>query len=217
MDKKYIMIVPVGENVDSVFVGLREFPTDRIVLITCAECGGDVSGLIKDLEKFKVPVKVNQIKGMDLWEGMFKAVKDIADFENKDDLIINITASNRIVQCASTSAAFVNGIKAFGVLDGKVILLPILKFSYYNQLSDKKMNILSMLDKKDCCASLEELRKKTKMSLPLISYHINGTRKVPGLKELGLVETHELKGRIIATLTTMARMLLRGLVKQKED
>ena len=69
-----------------------------------------------------------------------------------------------------------------------------------------------MLNKPGCCASLEELSKKTKMSLPLISYHINGNLKSEGLKDMGLVETTESKGRIAVQLSTMGRLLLKGYV-----
>ncbi len=69
-----------------------------------------------------------------------------------------------------------------------------------------------MLSKPDCCISLEELSKKTKMSLPLISYHINGNLKSEGLKEMGLVETNEKKGKIELKLSTLGRMLINGHV-----
>lgn len=34
---KKIIIVPVGDNMDSLFVGLKEFPTEKIILITPKE------------------------------------------------------------------------------------------------------------------------------------------------------------------------------------
>ena len=61
-------------------------------------------------------------------------------------------------------------------------------------------------------SSLEELSKKTKMSLPLISYHINGNLKSEGLKDLGLVETMEEKGRIAVKLSTLGRLLVKGYI-----
>ena len=69
-----------------------------------------------------------------------------------------------------------------------------------------------MLSKPDCCISLEELSKKTKMSLPLISYHINGNLKSEGLKKMGLVDTNEMIGRIEIKLSILGRMLLNGYV-----
>ena len=59
---------------------------------------------------------------------------------------------------------------------------------------------------------MEELSRRTGMSLPLISYHINGTRKEDGLKELGLVDTEENKGRVRMTLTTLGRLLIKGYI-----
>ena len=48
--------------------------------------------------------------------------------------------------------------------------------------------ILKLLyEKEACCSSMEELSRETKMSIPLISYHINGNLKSEGLKTMGLV------------------------------
>ena len=114
--------------------------------------------------------------------------------------------------CAATSAAFVNGLKAMSVMGNDAMMLPVLKFSYYSLLTDKKMDIMNLLNEPGCCSSLEELSKKTKMSLPLISYHINGNLKSEGLKEMGLVETTEQKGRINLKLSMLGRLLLKGYV-----
>ena len=76
------------------------------------------------------------------------------------------------------------------------------------------MQILRIIHTEEkCCASLEELSKKTKMSLPLISYHINGNLKSEGLKDLGLVKTSEKKGKVAIELTMLGRLLLKGYVK----
>ena len=94
-------------------------------------------------------------------------------------------------------------------------MLPILKFNYYKLLTDRKMAILQMLfDEPACCSSLEKLSKKLKMSLPLVSYHINGSRKSEGLKEMGLIETLDKKGRTEIGLSVMGKLLVRGHVKQ---
>ena len=57
----------------------------------------------------------------------------------------------------------------FGVDGDEAMLLPVLRFSYYKILTDRKLEILRVLfGNPQCCASLEELSKKTGMSLPLI-------------------------------------------------
>ncbi|HLG23294.1 MAG TPA: helix-turn-helix domain-containing protein, partial [Candidatus Nanoarchaeia archaeon] len=136
----------------------------------------------------------------------------ISKIEGGKNLIINTATGDRMTTCAATSAAFVNGIKAFSVEKGMAMLLPVLKFSYYRILTDKKMGILTTLSKPNCCISLEELSKKTKMSLPLISYHINGNLKSEGLKEMGLVDTNETRGRVEIKLSTLGKMLLNGYI-----
>ncbi|MEK6826293.1 MAG: ABC transporter substrate-binding protein, partial [Nanoarchaeota archaeon] len=148
----------------------------------------------------------------------FEAISDIKKSEKDKPLLINVSTGDRDTRCAATSAAFVNGIRAFAVEGNEAMLLPILKFSYYKMLTDKKLDILRVLyenkDNEDrCCASLDELGKRTNMSLPLISYHINGTMKSEGLKELGLVETVEKKGKMEISLSMMGRLLIKGYIK----
>lgn len=210
MEKK-VVIAPVGDNMDALFVGLKEFPTERVILITPADKLDDANKAKKDLERFQIPVQIAEIKG-NIWESMFQKIAEIKAIEKDKDIIINTATGDRMTTCAATSAAFVNGLKAISVEGKMAMMLPVLKFSYYNMLTDKKMDILKLLNKPGCCASLEELSKKTKMSLPLISYHINGNLKSEGLKDMGLVETTESKGRIAIKLSTMGRLLLKGYV-----
>ena len=209
--KKKIVKAVVGDNMDALFVGLREFPTERVILITPEDRIDDANKAKKDLEKFQIPVQIAEIKG-NIWESMFQKIAEIKAIEKDKDIIINTATGDRMTTCAATSAAFVNGLKAMSVEGKMAMMLPVLKFSYYNMLTDKKMDILKLLNKPGCCASLEELSKKTKMSLPLISYHINGNLKSEGLKDMDLVETTESKGRIAVQLSTMGRLLLKGYV-----
>jgi len=211
---KYVIIASCGENLSAIFVGLREFPTDKIYLITPEGMEEKAENEKRELEKFKVPVIIKIIKG-NVWEETFKAVAQIKQLEKDKELIVNVSAGDMHAgRCAACSAAFVNGLRAFEVENDSVQLLPVLRFSYYKVIQDKKMEILKLLftDTK-CCASLEELSRKTKMSLPLISYHINGNLKSEGLKKLGLVETTEEKGRVSIKLTTMGRLLVKGYIK----
>jgi len=209
--RKKVVIAPVGDNIDALFVGIREFPTERVILIIPEDKVKDAEKAKKDLEKFRIPVQITEIKG-NLWESMFQKIAELKAIEKDKDIIINTSSGDRMTQCAATSAAFVNGLKAMSVAGNDVMMLPVLKFSYYSMLTEKKMEILKLLNGPDCCSSLDELSKKTKMSLPLISYHINGNLKSEGLKEMGLVETEEKKGRIAVSLSTLGKLLLKGYV-----
>ena len=50
----HTVIAAVGDNMDSLFVGIREFPTKRIILIASEEKLDLAEKTKKDLEKFKV-------------------------------------------------------------------------------------------------------------------------------------------------------------------
>ncbi len=208
---KYVVIAPVGDFMEALYVGIREFPTERVILVSPKELITDANKAKADLEKFKIPVKIIQVDG-NIWEETFKTISDITRTEKDKEVIVNVATGNRDNRCAATSAAFVNGLKAFSVSGNDAYLLPVLKFSYYKLLTDKKMDILKLLFKNDCCSSMEELSRKTKMSLPLISYHINGNLKSDGLKDMGLVETKETKGKVDIHLSVLGKLLVKGYV-----
>jgi DNA-binding transcriptional ArsR family regulator len=210
MEKK-IVVAPVGDNMDALYIGIKEFPTERVILLTPENKIEDAKQAQQELKKFGIPVQITEIKG-NIWEDMFQKIAEIKSLEKGKDVIINTATGDRMSTCAATSAAFVNGLKAMAIDSGMAMMLPVLKFSYYSILTDKKMEILKLLKQPGCCRSLEELGKKTKMSLPLISYHINGNLKSEGLKSLGLVETMEDKGRIAVKLSTMGKLLVKGYV-----
>lgn len=209
---KYVVIAPVGDNLDALFVGIRDFPTERVILLTPKNRHRDAQQIKKELERFKIPVQIIDITG-NLWEAMFRKIAELKEAEEGKELIVNTSTGDRTTTCAATSAAFVNGLKAIAVEGNESMLLPVLKFSYYKLISDRKMKILEIIAKdKTCCKSLEELSKRTKMSLPLVSYHVNGNLKSEGLRDLGLVETTEMGGKTAITLTMLGKMLIKGYV-----
>ncbi len=210
------MVAPVGDYMDSLYLGIRDFPTEKVYLITAPESLKAAREAQESLQKFKLPVEILEIHG-NLWEETFEMVAKLKERVKDAELLVNVATGDRDMRCAATSAAFVNGLKAISVMGEETMILPVLKFSYYRLLSDRKMDILRTLYvEKECCASLEELSQKMKMSLPLLSYHINGTMKTEGLKQLGLVDTTEEKGRVKVTLTTLAKLIVKGYVAPPE-
>ncbi len=206
------MIAPVGPYLDALYLGIRDFPTEKVYLIAAPESLKEAMAARESLEKFKIPAEILQIRG-NLWEETFEIIAKIRERVKEREVIVNVATGDRDMRCAATSAAFVNGLKAISVMGDETMILPVLKFSYYRLLSDRKMDILRTLHiEKDCCASLEEMSNKMKMSLPLLSYHINGTMKTEGLKQLGLVETVEEKGRVKVALSTLGKLLVKGYV-----
>lgn len=204
---KYTLIVLVGEDWENLYIGIREFPIQKIILIAFPD---DIQKALKariELEKFRVPVEVIEIHG-DMFEEFFKILSEIK--KREENIILNVASGDKVSACIALSAAFVNGLKAFGVKDGNLMLFPVLKFSYYRLISDKKMRILQVLQERDAL-SLEELSRAVEMSPPLISYHVHGSAKTEGLLSLGLAETAEEDTKKVK-LSTLGKLLLRGYV-----
>ena len=204
----YTLIAPVGEDWENIYIGIREFPIKKVVLIASVESADTVAKVRKDLEKFRIPIEVIQIRG-DMFEEFFRIVMEIKKQERDQNLLMNVASGDKVSACIALSAAFVNGIKAFGVMDGNPMLFPVLKFSYYKLISKKKMEILEAIG--DNSLSLMELGSETKMSPSLVSYHLHGSSKTDGLLSLGLLEFREDEGMKVK-LSTLGKMLLHAYV-----
>jgi DNA-binding transcriptional ArsR family regulator len=217
---KNIVIAPMGDHMDSLYVGLKEFPTEKVVLLCPQNYKKEVETVKKDLEKFKIDCHVINVKGeteIEIWEGVFMAVAQVRNSEKDKEILVNVSTGDRVTRCAATSAAFVNGVKAFATSGELAMMLPVMRFNYYKVITDKKMEILKILNESGISMHMDDLGKKIKMSLPLVSYHINGNMKSEGLKDMGLIDTTEEKGRVIIKLSTLGRLIVRGYVKNPEE
>ncbi|MFQ6010923.1 MAG: hypothetical protein ACE5KG_02000 [Nitrososphaerales archaeon] len=202
----------MGDSLDALYVGIREFPVAKVMLIGKEVDKHAVEDIRQNLEKFRIPVEILPISG-GLMEGMFRAFAAVKKMYSEEELLVNVATGDRLSTCAALSAAYVNGLMAFGIVDDKPMMLPILKFSYYKLISDRKMEILRVLTDLGQVSSLDELSKATRMSLPLVSYHIHGNPKSEGLDRLGLVHTTEgSHGRTGIKPTELGKLLIEGCV-----
>lgn len=210
----YKVIAPVGDNLKALFIGMREFPTEKVILIVPEKNFEAAKGLSKKLEEFAIRSEIIELDG-DLMEGMFRAFGKVCALYNQDELIVNVATGDRMSTCAALSAAFANGLMAIGVMDDKPMLLPIMKLSYYHEISNNKLNILRKLSAANYLP-LKDLCKKLGMSIALVSYHINGNRSCKGLKEYRLVDVKEEGNKVLVRLSELGRLLIKGYLKQKD-
>lgn len=206
-----VQVAPVGDNLDALFVGIREFPTKKIVLLAPGEKMTDARALEERLKPFRLPVTIIELRG-NMIEAMFDVLASLKKSEGNDEsIVVNVATGDRMSTCAALSASYVNGVKAFSVVEDKILMLPILKFSFSKMIAEKKLEILRALS--DRPLSFEELSKRVNVSSPLLSYHLNGDRETDGLIEIGLVEylEEEKKGKKVS-LSTMGRQIGRAHV-----
>lgn len=211
----YTVIAPVGDNLKALFVGMKEFPTQKVILVTPLTKISEAKDVQEKLKEFTIDSEIKEIKG-NIFEETFRIFGEVCSLYNNDDIVVNVSTGDKITTCASLSAAYANGLKTFGVMDGKTMLFPIMKLSYYNELSDNKMKILHSLCL-DNWISLKDLSNNLKMSISLVSYHINGNYKYKGMKELRLIEVKEYNNTLQIKLSEMGNLLLKGYIKQDKN
>lgn len=212
-----VMIGVIGSDADALEVlyqGLKEFPAQKVVLITDSRNEFKAFEAKRDLEKIKLDAVV--VKSvLNSFEELFSTIAQIKS-ENSDRLVLNVDCDYGS-SCIMLSAAFVNGVQAIGLLNNEIIAYPIMKFSYYTAITEKKMAILRLVAQRGRINSLEEISQAIKMSLPLVTYHIRGSREKVGLEELGLVATKRVKKTLQVELTPLGRLLLKGSVESCRD
>lgn len=141
-------------------------------------------------------------------------VNEILNIEGRNfqQVLMNISSGDKLIGCAALSAAFINGIKAFGMDSTRSVplLMPVLKLSYNEIISTAKIKILKTIDGMGgTINSLEELEQASGLGKPLLSYHVQGGKDSKGLANLGLVEVGRGdRGKMIINLTTLGKLLV---------
>lgn len=214
MVQQTIQIATFGQDREGILAGFRNFPIHKLVLLHYEEDKKEVEEFSRNIRStLGIPISLKMISKPDIIRSAMEHVADVIKKESGqfEQILINVSAGDKMIGCAALSCAFINGIKAFGTdAEGKPMLLPILKLSYNEIISEAKIRILQALDKAGgTIDSLEELTKLTDFGKPLLSYHIHGNEEAKGLVHLGLVDAERLeRGRSKITLNTLGKMLI---------
>lgn len=214
MVQQTLQIATFGQDKEGILAGLRNFPIHKLILLHYESDKKEAEEFSRNIRStLGIPISLRVIAQPDIIRNAMQHVAEIikSEKDNFEQILINVSAGDKMIGCAALSCAFVNGIKAFGTTpDGKPMLLPILKLSYNEIISDAKIKILEAIDRTGgVIESLEELTKITGFGKPLLSYHIHGTNESKGLVDLGLVDSERLeRGRSKITLNTLGKMLV---------
>lgn len=214
MTQKTLQIATFGQDKEGILAGLRNFPIHKLILLHYKDDIKSVDEFSRGLRStLGIPISLRLIEQPDIIRSAMEHVSQIIKEEgpNYEQLLINVSAGDKMMGCAALSCAFVNGIKAFGTdMNGEPMLLPILKLSYNEMISDAKIKILQAIDYMGgSVESLDNLSKHCEFGKPLLSYHIQGSSESKGLVQLGLVDVERLeRGRTKITLNTLGKMLI---------
>jgi hypothetical protein len=215
-DMKTLQIATFGsDGQDGIALGIRSFSVHKLALI----CFNSDKNRAEDFSKkiksvLGVPITITIVTKENVVRDTMESVNEILNLHAKEfeQVLLNVSSGDKLIGCAALSAAFINGIQAFGMDDTHTVplLMPVLKLSYNEIISEAKIKILKSINTAGgVIQSLEQLEQISGYGKPLLSYHVQGAKDSKGLADLGLVEVEKGdRGKISARLTTLGKLLV---------
>jgi hypothetical protein len=216
VEMKTLQIATFGKtDQDAVALGIRSFPIHKLVLI-CFDSDKNQAGEFSDKIRsiLGISITITLVTKDNVIRDTMERVNEILNLHGREfqQVLMNVSSGDKLIGCAALSSAFINGIKAFGMDSTHKIplLMPVLKLSYNEIISDAKIKILKAIDNAGgTIESLEQLEQLSGYGKPLLSYHVQGGKDSKGLGNLGLVDVEKGdRGKISAKLTVLGKLLV---------
>jgi hypothetical protein len=217
--RKTVQIATLGEDSSGVLAGVRNAPVNKLVLIcyehnkeTAKRLAANISETLKSEVEVYDNVRVEH-SYKDIMQVFSQIVERNRD--QYDDFLLNVSSGDKMICIAAAVTSFILGIKAFFCKGDECVMLPPMKLSYTELVSEVKLSILRALDKAGGeVDSLDELSKLTNYGKPLLSYHVHGSEDARGLIDLGLADAvRHSRGKTKVRLTTLGKMFLVEKIK----
>jgi hypothetical protein len=213
---KTLQIATFGsDGQDGIALGIRSFSVHKLALICFNSDKNRAEDFAKKIKSvLGIPITITIVTKENVVRDTMESVNDILNLHAKefDQVLLNVSSGDKLVGCAALSAAFINGIQAFGMDDTHSVplLMPVLKLSYNEIISEAKIKILKSINTAGgLVESLDQLEQISGYGKPLLSYHVQGAKDSKGLADLGLVEVEKGdRGKISARLTTLGKLLV---------
>ena len=213
---KTLQIATFGsDGQDGIALGIRSFSVHKLALICFNSDKNRAEDFAKKIKSvLGVPITITIVTKENVVRDTMESVNEILNLHAKEfeQVLLNVSSGDKLIGCAALSAAFINGIQAFGMDDTHTVplLMPVLKLSYNGIISEAKIKILKSINTAGgVIQSLEQLEQISGYGKPLLSYHVQGAKDSKGLADLGLVEVEKGdRGKISARLTTLGKLLV---------
>ena len=210
-----LQIATFGSDMqEGIAAGIRNFPVHKLILLCYSADKQKAEEFARRIRTvLGIPVTITVVSQENVIRDVLERIGEILNIESKNylQILMNVSCGDKLIGCACLSAAFINGIKAFGMdRSGAPLAMPVLKLSYSEVISEPKIKILRAMDSVGGMVnSLEQLEEISGFGKPLLSYHVMGAKDSKGLAELGLVEVEKgERGRLLAKLTTLGKLLV---------
>jgi hypothetical protein len=213
---KTLQIATFGsDGQGGIALGIRSFPVHKLTFICFSSDKNRAEDFGRKIKSvLDIPTTITVVTKENVIRDTMERINEILNLHAKEfqQVLLNVSSGDKLIGCAALSAAFINGIQAFGMDETHAIplLMPVLKLSYSEIVSEAKIKILkSISDAGGVIESLEQLEQISGYGKPLLSYHVQGARDSKGLADLGLVEVEKRdRGKISASLTTLGKLLV---------
>lgn len=213
---KTLQIATFGsDGQDGIALGIRSFSVHKLALICFSSDRNKAEDFTRKIKSvLGVPTTITVVTKENVVRDTMESVNEILNLHAKDfeQVLLNVSSGDKLIGCAALSAAFINGIQAFGMDDTHTVplLMPVLKLSYNEIISEAKIKILKSINTAGGeIESLDQLEQISGYGKPLLSYHVQGAKDSKGLADLGLVEVEKGdRGKISAKLTTLGKLLV---------
>jgi len=213
---KTLQIATFGpDGQDGIALGIRSFSVHKLALICFSSDKNRADDFAKKIiSVLGVPTTITIVTKENVVRDTMESVNEILNLHANEfeQVLLNVSSGDKLIGCAALSAAFINGIQAFGMDDTHTVplLMPVLKLSYNEIISEAKIKILKSINTAGgVIESLDQLEQISGYGKPLLSYHVQGAKDSKGLADLGLVEVEKRdRGKISARLTTLGKLLV---------
>ncbi len=202
------------DDYEAIVSGINSFPVHRLAIICYDHDKSNAEDFAKKIRSvLGLPTNLYLVNEENVVRDTLERVNEILIHSKEfHQVLVNVSSGDKLLGCAALSSSFVNGVKAFGMDRTKTypILMPVLKFSYSEIVSDAKIKILKAIEGAGgALDSLEQLEQASGLGKPLLSYHVQGAKDSKGLASLGLldVERRE-RGKISVSITTLGKLLI---------
>ncbi len=212
--RRTVQIATVGEETSGVLAGVRNAPANKLVLI-CYQHDKEIAKRLATsiTETLKTDVDLyDNVRVEQSYKDIMRVFSEILEKnrDQYDEYLLNVSSGDKMICIAAAVTSFILGFKAFFCKGDECVMLPPMKLSYTELVSEVKLSILKALDKAGGeVDSLDQLSKLTNYGKPLLSYHIHGSEDARGLIDLGLADAiRHSRGKTKVRLTTLGKMLL---------
>lgn len=203
-----VQIATFGEDFEGIKIGLQNFPTSKLFLVCYYYDEAKAFEFSKRVaDVLKIDSYCITLKRKFCFFEILEKIGQIVESESKSKILVNVSCGDKMITSATICASFLYGLNSFLAEQGELEILPPIKLSYNQIISDTKMKILKCLyENDDNIESLDRLSELSHLGKALVSYHIHGVDG-EGLIEKGFVVV-TMKNKLSIKLTDFGRLFV---------